>query len=219
MWSTTVGTQDVPFRWPLAKEERRVTRPRYVVTDASEAGWGYIIGDWDGETFYIRSVDKGRWAGEDKSHIFLKELEAALIGLKNSGHAGDVIVVGDNVAVSWALRQGYTRNITGMSLIAAAATNRIVEVVTVISADNPADSPSRNKAVDPARTRRLEAVLRGRDRGEVRASLPRSAWSPDECARQIRHGKKKRRIPASKPSMTTFLRSRRCMRPLGGYRW
>lgn len=106
MWSTTVGTQDVPFRWPLAKEERRVTRPRYVVTDASEAGWGYIIGDWDGETFYIRSVDKGRWAVDDKRHIFLKELEAALIGLKNSGHAGDVIVVGDNVAVSWALRQG-----------------------------------------------------------------------------------------------------------------
>ena len=187
MWDLVVQTRLVPFSWPWQEEVRALTAPIFVVTDASSSGWGYILGTWTNQRFFPTKVERGVWGNDDTRHIFLKELDAALRGLRAVEGTGDVIMVGDNVAVSWALKQGFTRNLVGMGMLQTAETRRIRSVITVISADNPADSPSRGEEVQPERMAKLESVLRGAELGEVRASEPRAAWSPDEQARQIRH--------------------------------
>ena len=187
MWDMVLGSQDQPFSWTWKSDNQPRARSLMVVTDASDSGWGYIVGEWKLDRFITFRVRRGRWEVNDNRHIFLKELDAALRAVASVKAECNLVVVGDNVAVSWALRQGYTRNAIGLDMISKGETQRITEVITVISADNPADSPSRGRPVDPERVKKLEVVLRGRDRGEQRSSEPRSQWTSEERQRQIRH--------------------------------
>jgi hypothetical protein len=62
-------------------------------------------------------------------------------------------IVVENVAVAWALRQGFTRNKVGQAMIETAAaigadTMGIGRILTVISAKNSADSPSRGQQAE-----------------------------------------------------------------------
>ena len=66
----------------------------------------------------------------------------------------------------------------------------IVDVILVISEDNPADQPSRGKPVETVRVTRMREAVAAIDRGEMTASAPwkPADWKGDETLRlQIRH--------------------------------
>jgi len=191
-WSSTLKLEAIPHRWTTEGAPPPATS-FIVTTDASSTGWGIII--------FRKAQDKlemigqpmsGVWTPEDSRHIFLKELEVALLGLQRTRelelHNAELVV--DNTAVAWALRNGYTRNRTGQDMMERAmwsTSGHAGDVITVISADNPADSPSRGVGIEKERIERLEKVLAERAEGRQWASSERKLWEPDQAFRMVRH--------------------------------
>jgi hypothetical protein len=137
--------------------------PKWVIaTDSSTAAWGFIVYDRTD----MKAVDRhsGTWQADDRRHIFLKELDAALQALRywTNLHPNDrVDLVIDNMGVVWALRNEYTRSTLGQKMIDehASMLALVYQVIPIPGCDNPADVPSRpeRKCDDEE-----EALLEGR---------------------------------------------------------
>ena len=130
----------------------------YAASDASgNHGYGGVV--WD-ESGVIRVILQGIWSEYRKefatAHIFLKEYLAAVltIELLCKCHRGCTITLAiDNTAVVHSLRARYSSNRYSCEFIkrtvhALKYSDNVVVVVAVISADNPADGPSRGYPID-----------------------------------------------------------------------
>lgn len=176
-----------PF--PKSSTEDALKKSDWVMaTDASMVGWGYEGYHLDypdaEDPLQVRQVqtEKGEllrkvaFYHHDSRHIYYREMEAACRGIKAmfdflqrrkrsrsfSGKEKDtVLVVVDNSAVAWGLRHGFTDNEEGMRMMETVRPylSRI-EVVQVVSRDNPADCNSRNDFSEyDERVHRLEKSL------------------------------------------------------------
>ncbi len=181
-----------------------------VASDASRSGLGHAVYDRGG-------TEHGTSAGthdcqarllsanEQGEHIFLLEMRAALEGLARWDQlcpAGRAIVVVDNSAVAFALRNGFSSNGKAADLMGTRQMTRILDrvadVVLVISEDNPTDCCSRvgeRKKSQPhhdyeVRLRRMMNAVNAHQAGLNVASRARGPkdWAPCfEREKMLRH--------------------------------
>jgi len=123
----------------------------YLASDTSDAGWGWLQLKID-EEGANRAIDpvSMEFVGKDRElHIFIKELKAAVWCLKLStqryGNTLGFCIVTDNTAVAAVLRRGFSTSGLANSLLTELPHWLFsqLRVVTVPSAKNPADAPSR----------------------------------------------------------------------------
>lgn len=185
MWSVTMSLQFQPHRISLVKPDSHSEPDVVLATDASDKGWGWCTFR-DGKPLGV--VRGGVYDANDRRHIFLKELDTALRALAECSHEKVILVV-DNVAVAWALRQGFTRSSIGQTMLEQnpTALRKIGRVHTVVSADNPADSPSRGKGLEQIRIDRMNESLRRAINGGVWGSVPHTEWTAEESERMLAH--------------------------------
>ena len=142
---------------------------------------------------------KRPWSdGERQLHIFIREVIAAergitlLRSLIDLNDETEIWLVIDNTSAAWALQRGYTANTRAMAAIMSIIDlHRAWRVVTVVSEDNCADEPSRNRLVKPDRLLRtlkcVEEVVSGRKSGCIVAENPaRGQIRHTEPANEVR---------------------------------
>jgi hypothetical protein len=139
-----------------------------LATDASMLRYGVVMMDRDGKS--VLWVKGDIWSmsntpdvlkTDEEEHIFYKELRAVLFGLTQLKPRSRVLVVVDNAAVAWVLKNGFCKTIRGNDMLMAHEEHlaKIFDVCLVVSADNVADSPSRGEELDPDRiARTVKAV-------------------------------------------------------------
>lgn len=129
-------------------DRERVTGKIYCCSDASDHRWGALELLLSGR--YQNPVSKAFTPNLAAQHIFIKEFYAAIWCLKymysKYGDNFEYVIVTDNTAVAACLRRGYSSSQYCCNLLMElppAVLDRLT-VVTVKSADNPADAPSRD---------------------------------------------------------------------------
>jgi len=147
-----------------------------LATDAATYGYGIAILS---DTGVLLKQYKRPWTADERNlHIFIREVKAAEKGLELLKttewlkEGTEVVLVIDNTATAWAIQRGYTVNTIAMRSISRMIQNlHQLNVCTVVSEDNCADEPSRNKIVNACRVQRtFKAVqdhLIGRRSGVV----------------------------------------------------
>jgi len=159
----------------------------FLATDACDEGWAAV--EISEGTIVATTQQRLFEGGLRTTHIFVKEMIAAVEGTKwiLNSHPGckRVVLIGDNTAVAGAIKRGYTSNalaatylsqITGIGLQ--------VHVVTVPSALNVADSPSRNA---PCTVDRLESSWKAIMADAVGIKVGRSEKHPNLIAEAMKH--------------------------------
>jgi hypothetical protein len=200
LWTSILALGEEPHLWPRGRLRLRIIRSELIIaSDASKTGWGIVClrRSHGQKELVVESEHQGLWTPvEAGRHIFLLELEVALRAVRmcrDIGKSDDsTSIVVDNVAVAWALRQGFTRNKVGQAMIEGAAaigadTVGIGRILTVISADNPADSPSRGQQTEAARVAALEKALSVYDQGGMWASVPHALWTAEQRSSMVVH--------------------------------
>jgi hypothetical protein len=166
-WSRVMSSAENPVL-VRCREEGARHATTVLATDASSEGWGIVVFDESGT--HMKSSDGDTWREEDKrwllrssadEHIFYKELRAVLYGLSRLPDDASAIVVVDNAAVAWVLRNGFSRTLLGNALLKSSEhlLHKIHDVVLVVSHDNPADSPSRGTDVEADRVERMAIAI------------------------------------------------------------
>lgn len=166
-WRTSWGSRcctltederaDIQYEWanvvqppwitphPVIDEARTV----YLATDACGEGWAWVIVTKEGEV--LRSSSQLLFPPMLKdAHIYLKELYAVVHGIKEAQRLFPTmmkaVVVCDNTAVVGTVKRRYSTNMIGMSLVSEIAVD--VDMISIPSAYNVADAPSRNRRLD-----------------------------------------------------------------------
>jgi hypothetical protein len=174
IWRKTMELKEQGHVIPCYQPKRGAPTTLVVATDASLEGWGWVLTDGEAEPVF-----NGEKFESKEGHIFLKELEAAFTGLRQVPEGRRALLVVDNTAVAWALRQGFTRNTVGQLRIEQERNllDRIEQVHTVISNDNPADCPSRGMLrLDSARMQRMTKSVAQFREGKLWCSQPHAQW-------------------------------------------
>ena len=160
---------------PIRTTELQKKTNFFVASDASMSGWGFVIMTTNGMVI-VNSGLQSFPPGWEERHIFVKEMYAACEGfkaLRGLQLTGRYCIVTDNTATAWALRRGYSANIEAMKLMdASGICGSSIEVITVISQDNVADSPSRGAPLEETRINATTAAVNEYRRGRVTASVP-----------------------------------------------
>jgi hypothetical protein len=135
-------------------------------TDASTPGYGVTKLDRQGHILWSKG---GKWGDKRHdllkvdvdAHIFYKELRAALYGLSFVPEGEKTLLVVDNAAVAWVLRNGFSRTESANQLLDKYRhlLERIYDVCLVVSADNPADCPSRGEPMEAQRVVNLNHAI------------------------------------------------------------
>lgn len=182
-WHKTLAMESSPF---VALREEAVDPPRLwcLATDASKKGGGWILFNRASPLHDWSAVEAAAWKwspSELALGIYEKEMMALQRGMKDhktTVHSRDLLVVIDNAAVAWGLRSGFTNHSFGMRIITdLAPLMHDLEVVLVISADNPADCPSRAGYDDlGVRVERMQRAIRSHEKGWHWTSEPLTAW-------------------------------------------
>lgn len=145
-----------------AKGHHAMDRSEHVlVTDASNQGYGYELLRWkivDNSRVLLErrgirvSCSKSFELQWKDKHIYVKEMFSAVEAVKEFSKVfpeEPFILVTDNSAVAFGLKNGFTNNQVGMSLMSSIV--QVIprmEVVLVQSKDNPADCHSRMRFED-----------------------------------------------------------------------
>ncbi len=169
--ATEVDALVTEWMWANREEWLSISDPIKAIdhvilaTDASDEGWGAVLMSRTGEVLWNSRFQP--WpesnSGNNLSpvrgdHIFLKEMFAATEGWRQAHEhtpSPGIYLVVDNTAVAGAIKRGYSTNQRGMQMLTQL--KQRVCVVTVVSADNVADSPSRNEGLCSIR---LKATLK-----------------------------------------------------------
>jgi hypothetical protein len=164
----------------------------FMFTDAASRGqMGYVVLNARGEPLAVEAIAYP--PGMQEAHIFLQEMHAAVHSIKacvrRFGWHGTRIHVGvDNSAVAFALRHMYSSNRRATAelcdLLTALRTSECtIDVILVVSADNPADDPSRGaQHLDPSRLERGWLALQNGIAGR-----PTASDTTENVARGVRH--------------------------------
>lgn len=163
-----------------------------LATDASNWGWGMVVMDMEGN---ILKQYKQRWNMLDAGrHIFIREVLAAEKGLRfferlsSFSPTCKIHLVVDNTAAAWAYARGYTVNKVAMESIRSVL-HLFTQwnVVTVVSEDNVADKPSRNKVATQWFAERTLSAVRGAQMGRKSGVIIRPVASGDIRMRHIEY--------------------------------
>jgi hypothetical protein len=156
-------------------------------TDASTPGYGVTKLDRQGHILWSKG---GKWGDKRHdllkvdvdAHIFYKELRAALYGLSFVPEGDKTLLVVDNAAVAWVLRNGFSRTESANQLLDKYRhlLERIYDVCLVVSADNPADCPSRGEPMEAQRVVNLNHAIASHFAGARWASQRKEVenWTP-----------------------------------------
>jgi hypothetical protein len=93
------------------------------------------------------------------AHIFDKELRAALYGLSLTPEREKALLVVDNAAVAWVLHNGLSESANHLLDKHRHLLERTYDVCLVVSADNPADCPSRGEPMEAQRIVNLNHAI------------------------------------------------------------
>lgn len=134
---------------PIASANERIpaTGRIYGCSDASDHRWGALELVLPG---YRNPVSRAFTPYLSTQHIFIKEFYAAIWCLKflheKYGANFEYVIITDNTAVAACLRRGYSSSQYCCNLLMELPPGMLdrLTVVTVKSADNPADAPSRD---------------------------------------------------------------------------
>ena len=192
IWKKVIDGRPFPTD---STESAERPRDWVVISDASSGGWGYEGYHLDHadeeDTLHIRPLldehgerpvrEMDTFKICDTRHIYYKEMEAACSGIRRifkhlrrrrrrrgiDDEPELVLVVVDNSAVAWGLRHGFTDNEGGMKLLETIQEHlNHIEVVQVVSRDNPSDCHSRNDFHDyNERVQRVEMALQAHLKG------------------------------------------------------
>jgi hypothetical protein len=186
-WAQVLSTKTNPIR---VDQQQKLGAGHVVLlaTDASSKGWGYVL--YTVGSANPEDEEGGKWSdlvphpileSPPEEHIFYKELKAALYGLSRIPEGTTAILVVDNAAVAWVLRNGFCRTQVGNDLLQQyeRLLHRIHDVVLVVSNDNPADDPSRGVPVTADRTERMLTAVKLHQKG-IRWASERQINAP--CA-------------------------------------
>lgn len=161
-----------------------------VATDASNWGYGCVMLDTSGN---VLKQYKRPWSeGEKQLHIFIREILAAERGLmlwkESKWFSQDtrVILVIDNTAAAWAFQRGFTCNTIAMrSISRVLALYHQWLVCTVVTSDNVADRPSRNKLVDEGLARRTSDAVKEFMKGRRTGCITNIIVEPEKRVRHM----------------------------------
>ena len=122
----------------------------FVATDACDKGWAFCVMNSSGRI--IRDSGEILFDESMKArHIYIKEMFAAVQGIKAAqmGQSAPVRVylITDNTACAWGLKKGYSSNESAMEMMLEVNLEN-VEVITIPSAGNVADAPSRGRPTE-----------------------------------------------------------------------
>ena len=182
-------------------------RTETVFSDASDTGMGAVYCDHLGNLATSRAVIRGAFIGGlEHSHIYLKELAAARWALEHGiSHRAwtrvHIRLVVDNSAVAFGLRAMYSANDIANAWMRGLHTrlqnaNCSLEVCQVLSQDNPADEPSRNKSFSHARLRQGWIAMSNFMAGKLSSEGEKYAYRMSSIVlekAQMRHSQKGRR--------------------------
>ena len=168
-----------------------------VVTDACDDGYAYVILDDQGKAVlssgqlaFPTKLDLGDGRTHDlqTSHIYLKELYAAVEGIKAAQAfetgANQIQIMTDNTAVGGSLRRRYSSNHIGMCILGSMTIE--LRVICIPSECNVADAPSRGSAIiDTIRRFSHEAYLLD-EKGE-RIGVAKRHPNVDKSRNGMRH--------------------------------
>ena len=203
LWERTAETCRTVFKEAIFTTEFRAERARrsqprpeiVVATDSSGRGYGWVSFVQDTESLQPLkegcATNKGIWHGNwEHEHIFLKELECAVRAYrawKTELPDSRIILVIDNSAAYYAIRNAFSTSKKGQSILdAGALPGEDDEVVLVVSKNNPADCPSRDEWSDyQERVQRLFQALAAFRRGGRRTG-GEAAFSGKRP--EVRHG-------------------------------
>jgi len=185
VWTQVMALGGNPYR----SNERSELRPSdYVmVSDASDT-----IGAW---LLYVGGhvIRHEAFAVAKEDHIFIKELYAACAGIESSlsriPEGLSITVCVDNSAVAWALENGFSGNTRACQMLEKldGHLNRI-HVVRLVSADNPADCPTRKKYDDfKQREDNMFTTIAMDKKGRRWSSKRPDEWQHEEGEQGMRH--------------------------------
>ena len=189
-WKTIATLKDSSYN---AQDERPAATPQWTLaTDASddfEAYQFFSLGTKQWEAF----GDSSSWVGST-SHIFIRELEAAVAGITRSltlfpSERLNLII--DNSAVAFALQNGFSSNALANNLIDTVAEHLHLFDIILVSEDNPADCPTRrnHNALSEDFLRRVEHMgqaISAHQQGRRWSSRPAKIWC-GKRAGKLRH--------------------------------
>lgn len=142
--------------WREMRETQYNHHTIVIATDASDWGWGYVM-YVDG---VITEVHSAKWSKEMALlHIFVLETYAACEGIRRARNVDPdarIVIITDNTASAGALRRGYSSNDLAFRYVQGVLGSGF-HVVTVVSADNTADNPSRGDRNCPCEMCRAKA--------------------------------------------------------------
>lgn len=169
----------------------------FVATDSSSNFWGALV--WSDARVLIPDlcVCAARWDMRMvSSHIFLKELTAAVIMIERLCHAyrdSEIVIVIDNTAAASVLRRLASSTKAGIELalrVDASVTpaNNKLRIVVITSMANPADEPSRGRPIDSSKFAVMWELI-DKDKLGIRVNLPGKPFKLrlSEGERIIRH--------------------------------
>jgi hypothetical protein len=194
-----------PYEVRLGEGTAPPRRRRYVITDASKTGDGWVIGHMemngseDPRLAFSNRICRKIPVERLEQHIYLKELRCALDALaaaREEFPEDELVLVTDNSGVAFSLGKGVSTNDTACRwLEESASVSEIADIILVVSADNPSDCCSRDSFQDfEARVGRLEIAIEAHQKGYRWHSQPhffeRTAATLEEVQDEllIRHG-------------------------------
>lgn len=196
---TTVFDEVCKNPW-ISMRKKSTLRRVYVVTDSSNRRYGSLI--WD-EQRKLTQEDSAMWDAQLRdAHIFVKELKAAQLGIlqaiKLFGESIDIVIATDNTAAAHVLERGWSTTAVGQKILAyllglMRRHKCEMSVMTVRSEDNPADEPSRGRAVNPERVFRFWQLVDMFEHGFSHRTAQPAPFSLKR-PRQLRHDENEMKI-------------------------
>ncbi len=150
-----------------------------MISDASSSGDGWYLGRWSNGRLVLEHQISRKFSEEQRSwHIYLKELRCALDALAEAKRLfpeDRLVLVTDNSAVYFSIEKGISTNDMASSWLQRdQELLQGLEVILVVSADNPSDCCSRDEYGSlEQRTSNLATAIEAHDKGYRWHSMPR----------------------------------------------
>jgi hypothetical protein len=168
--------------FPAPKRRLRI----YLAADSSKRRYGYLV--WNNRRIPINiGAGSGLWAADAPAcadaRIFVKELLTVVLAVERivkldefAGISLEIFCIEDNTAVAQVIERGWSTTKVGLELLERLARtlanhhDSTIQMITVRSQDNPADQPSRNQPVRPARVACMWNIIDLFEAGRVHRS-------------------------------------------------
>ena len=175
------------------QEVHETTTTICAAADSSKGRWGLAY--WThGQN--LLECDSGLWGADHiESSIFVKELVVATMTIERICHkfpGSRILLLEDNTAAAAVLRKLASSALVGTGLAlrvdrALTSSGCSLDIVPVTSQQNPADSPSRNRPLDPVRVEMMWNIVAAHLEGRLIQPTQRTRMTDQSPALGLRH--------------------------------